>query len=74
MAEKTCNKCGGLLYDDGSFSTAPKIFCTCPVTIQRVKEIKYGWVCPLCNRGISPFIPTCDCHKVTVNSIIKNSK
>lgn len=25
-------------------------------------DIKYGWVCPVCGRGVAPDQPVCPCH------------
>lgn len=27
------------------------------------KELRYGWICPVCGRGLSPFMSYCNCQK-----------
>jgi len=31
-------------------------------------ELKYGWVCPLCGKALSPYVNECECYKVVINN------
>ena len=31
------------------------------------KPVQYGWICPVCGRGNSPFTDTCPCKPINWN-------
>ena len=33
----------------------------------------YGWICPLCGRGVSPYNNYCDCSYLTINERINTN-
>jgi len=37
------------------------VLCTCKSTPENPVQ-NYGWVCPVCGRGNSPFTSTCPCQ------------
>lgn len=36
------------------------------------KPIQYGWICPVCGRGNSPFTSTCPCKPINWNLTCNN--
>ena len=36
-------------------------------TINAPKPVQYGWICPVCGRGNSPFTSTCPCKPLDWN-------
>jgi hypothetical protein len=54
--DNLCKKCGKPLFDDGR-STVPLELCNCHAE----DDGAVGWVCPLCGRGLSPYMAVCPC-------------
>jgi len=36
-------------------------------TLEKNKPQLYGWICPVCGRGNSPFTDTCPCKPINWN-------
>ena len=36
------------------------------------KPVQYGWICPVCGRGNSPFTSTCPCKPINWNLTYNN--
>jgi len=32
----------------------------CPMAKQPERPAMVGWICPVCGKGVSPFMPSCD--------------
>ena len=71
------NKCLNCQKDLGSNSPTNGLCFTCDQNNKGYKKMfdminkiespnrlnnTYGWICPICNRGNSPFTPTCPCR------------
>jgi hypothetical protein len=41
--------------------------------MEETKERK-GWICPVCNKVMSPDVTTCDCGKATNEDTTKDTK
>ena len=59
-----CEKCGKpFVYvgdvPDGGFMEGLEPYCTCNVKKQTAGM--YGWICPKCGAGLSPFTTICPC-------------
>jgi len=55
-ANNRCGDCGGLLY--GERETTGDKQCDC---YKESLGQMYGWVCPVCGRGNSPYSDCCHC-------------
>ncbi len=55
-----CGKCGKRKtpYDTGEPRPTHEDLCTCNDT-----PTLMGWTCPVCGRGVSPFMAYCDCKQ-----------
>ncbi len=56
-----CSKCGVFLVNN---STLVSGMVLCPFCVQLLKNISQpssGWICPKCNRGVSPTTLVCPC-------------
>ena len=45
-------------YNDITISTEPNEKCTRDPTNKKL----YGWICPVCGRGLSPYTNECSCY------------
>ena len=36
-------------------------------TINKPDTFEYGWICPVCGRGVSPWVSVCPCRQLYVN-------
>ena len=58
-----CPKCGYGVNDLVYRENISHIANLEPVPNSQNKDDKWlGWICPVCGRGISPFITICPCH------------
>jgi len=57
-----CKECGKLLYDDHSGTGLPDL-CKCYEAKEKSVFGAYGWICPVCGAGNSPFTTTCPCTR-----------
>lgn len=59
-----CEKCGKpFVYvgdvPDGGFMEGLEPYCTC--NLKKQTDGMYGWICPKCGAGLSPFTTICPC-------------
>jgi hypothetical protein len=68
-----CLVCGGLLPGCTWSGINPPKWCECPKTpvdpVIKNVYYNYGWICPVCGAGLSPFTSQCPCkfptYKIT---------
>jgi len=60
MSENLCDKCGKPLYNDGKTTAVPDL-CKCSKEEKQSPAPLYGWVCPVCGKGNSPYSTNCPC-------------
>ncbi len=34
--------------------------------MDKINDVRYGWICPRCKKVWSPYIESCDCNECTV--------